>query len=386
MLFAAAVTAYLGGISLTGGAAVGCGPDSGCDKVLQSGFAYWFGIPVSLLAVPIYVATAVCAFRLRTSTQCRRGWLIAVCGSLVIIGAGAWFVAVQLLIVKAFCPFCMSAHVAGVLGASLLLWSRQRMHREEGAPVSWVQVAVATMVGLGVMISGQFFYRPKGFAIANVPNSLSTRTNGSAPAATQGRVLPIYAGQFQLKVGELPIIGPASAAHLVVSLFDYTCHHCRTMHGVLAQVQRTFSNELAIVSLPMPLDPACNTLVMRTNPDHTNACEYARLGLAVWRARPTAHAAFDDWLFAPEHPPPVAEAQRYAGELVGVVPLQSALNDPWVNDQIQRDIAIYEAAYRARQGNMPQLIISNKVAVGTLPIENVYQLLAAELGLKAPGK
>jgi hypothetical protein len=74
--------------------------------------------------------------------------------------------------------------------------------------------------------------------------------------------------------------------------------------------------------------------------------------------------------------------QKHAGELIGVMAFESALADPWVNAQLQRDIAIYETAYKAGQGSMPQLIIGNKVAVGTLPFENVYQLLADELGLK----
>ena len=154
------------------------------------------------------------------------------------------------------------------------------------------------------------------------------------------------------------------------------------MHGVLLQVQRSFSNQLGIISLPMPLDPVCNPIVKRPHPDHVNACEYARLGLAVWRARPAVYTKYDDWVFAPERPPSIEEAHRYATELVGVMPLQAALADPWVNKQIQRDIAIYDAAYRAGQGSMPQLIIGNKVGVGTMPIENIYQLLVDELGLK----
>ena len=154
------------------------------------------------------------------------------------------------------------------------------------------------------------------------------------------------------------------------------------MHGVLLQVQRSFSNQLGIISLPMPLDPVCNPIVKKPHPDHVNACEYARIGLAVWRARPAAYTKYDDWVFASERPPSIEGAHRYATELVGVMPFQAALADPWVNEQIQRDIAIYDAAYRAGQGSMPQLIIGNKVAVGTMPIENIYQLLLDELGLK----
>jgi len=185
-------------------------------------------------------------------------------------------------------------------------------------------------------------------------------------------------------VDELPVIGSAAAPHLIVSLFDYTCHHCRLMHGVLLEVQRSFSNQLGIISLPMPLDPVCNTNVIRGHPDHVNACEYARVGLAVWRAKRSALPQYDDWIFGPERPPKIDQAREHAANMVGIMSFEAALNDPWVNEQLRRDIAIYETAYKAGQGSMPQLIISNKVAVGTLPIENVYQLIGEELGLKLP--
>jgi uncharacterized membrane protein len=45
---------YLLIISVQGMNAVGCGPDSGCEKVLHSRWAYWFGLPVSAFALAVY--------------------------------------------------------------------------------------------------------------------------------------------------------------------------------------------------------------------------------------------------------------------------------------------------------------------------------------------
>jgi uncharacterized membrane protein/protein-disulfide isomerase len=435
LLVAAAVAAYLGWVSFGGRAAIGCGPDSGCDQVLHSKWAYWFRVPVSLLAIPVYLAIARCSFRMRRSPECRRARLITASGALVLIAVAVWFTAVQLLIVKAFCPFCMTAHALGFVAAGLLLVSEKDKARvtrqaekdrrkaagsergpavgppigseEPGRPGFWIQAGGLAVLLLALLIAGQAVQQRKTFAVSSIPapepiratSELQHGITNTAVAASNvavaptnppvrenpGRVLAIYAGQFQLAVDELPVIGQATAPQLIVSLFDYTCHHCRIMHERLLEVQKAFSNHLAIVSLPMPLDPVCNTLVKNRHPDHVNACEYARIGLAVWRARRSAMETYDHWVFAPERPPPVAEARRYAAELVGIMAMETALADPWVNAQIQRDIAIYDTAYRAGQGSMPQLIIGSKVAVGTLPIENVYQLLASELGLKAVG-
>src|SRR5580765_5226238 len=48
------VACYLVWASLSGSAVAGCGPDSGCDQVLHSRWAYWFGIPVSGIALLVY--------------------------------------------------------------------------------------------------------------------------------------------------------------------------------------------------------------------------------------------------------------------------------------------------------------------------------------------
>src|SRR5689334_22322385 len=72
-LTAMGLSAYLAWLSLTGGKAVGCGPDSGCDQVLHSRWAYWFGLPVSMLALAIYSLILGASFRLseETATEIR---------------------------------------------------------------------------------------------------------------------------------------------------------------------------------------------------------------------------------------------------------------------------------------------------------------------------
>jgi len=42
---------YLAWLAIHNGSAAGCGPESGCNKVLQSRWAYWLDLPVSVPAV-----------------------------------------------------------------------------------------------------------------------------------------------------------------------------------------------------------------------------------------------------------------------------------------------------------------------------------------------
>ncbi len=182
----------------------------------------------------------------------------------------------------------------------------------------------------------------------------------------------------------MPIVGSPDAPKVLVSLFDYTCHHCRVMHGQLKQVHQSFSNQLVIVSLPMPLDGACNPAVKRTPSAHVGACEYTRLGLAVWRAKRAMAEQFDDWIFEPEKPPAVAEVRQFAEKLVGKEALGRALADEWVSRQLQEDVTIYEAnCQTAKRGDMPQLIIGQVISFGMIrQVEDLYRLLDQQLALR----
>jgi len=150
------------------------------------------------------------------------------------------------------------------------------------------------------------------------------------------------------------------------------------------KMSQQFSNQLGIVCLPVSLSPRCNPFVQQFN-THANpdACDYARLGLAVWRAKPEAHAQFDDWMFDPAKPPPLAQVHDYAAQLVGADKLQSALADPWVAQQLQTDCRIHRANWLAvDDAAMPQIVMGNAVSSGPInSVEHLQILLRQYLGL-----
>ena len=170
----------------------------------------------------------------------------------------------------------------------------------------------------------------------------------------------------------------------MVSLFDYTCHHCRLMHGHLKQAHQSFSNQLAIVSLPMPLDADCNPLVKLTPAPHVNACQYARIGLAVWRAKREVSEEFDDWVFAPERPLSVDQVRQHAETLVGKERFERALGDEWLGRQLQQDVDVFRANQQVtHKGAMPQLIVGGAISVGEMTrVDDLYRLLDAQMDLK----
>jgi hypothetical protein len=189
--------------------------------------------------------------------------------------------------------------------------------------------------------------------------------------------LEVYGGRVRLDLTQVPLWGSPSAPHQLVSLYDYTCHHCREMHERVLAVQRSFGDKLAVVSLPMPLDAECNPLIRRTSRPQTNACSYARLGLTVWRARRDAIQMFDDWLFSFPQPPPLPEVTNKIVQLVGTIAFEAANRDPWIEQQLRTDMELFGIAMRDyRNGSMPQFIIGTNLISGVLSTEELRAKVA----------
>ena len=386
LLVAAGVDGYLLSVSAAGGAVAGCGPESNCHVVLNSRWAYWLSVPVSAPALIVYALLFTGTFWLDgKSEHSRRGaWRILFPGAVAVLGAGLWFVGLQLFVLQAICPYCMTAHACGMAAAGLLAWGAwapgATQRKPSGEPPSRLNLAPLAAVGCAVvvvLVAGQALYQPRTYVVTPISAGVTTNT----PAALD-REFQILDGKFQFRLNEVPLIGRPEAEHVMVSLFDYTCHHCRQVHPLLVEAQRHFSNQLVIVNVPMPLDAKCNRLIRRPLPAHTNACALARIGLTVWRADRKKAPAFDEWVFEPANPPLPSAAEAYARQLVGADAFDHAATNSWVDERIREDIAIYEAVYRKfRKSAMPQAIIGTNLISGVFSRDQLLGMLAEQFGL-----
>jgi uncharacterized membrane protein len=358
------ICSYLLVTSIRGGHVAGCGPASDCEDVLRSPWAYWMGLPIGLPALLLYVSLFAGTFWATSRTPPARrekartflSW--AAC---LIVVAAIWFVALQLLVVRHICPYCLATHGAATIAAALVL-------RGLGNPLRQRSLWLAAALAAGFLIVGPWINPPATHEV-----------QAAAPARlTPGRHLEIFGGLFKINVDEVPLIGRRDAPAVMVSLLDYTCRHCRKMHDLLLAAEQAHHGKLAILTLPMPLDAGCNKVIPQTAPPHVNACQYARVGLAVWRADPSKMDRFNDWVFEPETPPPLESIVGYAREIVGEEAFGRAMNDPWVERQLAQDIAIYEATFtRFGNGAMPQLVVGDNIVFGEL--ENGMEDLEALL-------
>ena len=277
-LLALVLSIYLGWHSLVDSSMIGCGSGSSCDQVLSSRWSTIGGVlPVSALAAGAYFAMLVAGFFIGPTTpeSVRR---LAWSAILVIVGCAAgsavWFTILQKWVIGAFCPYCMTAHVTGLLLAALVLWhARSVFHPRFSVPIG------LTLIGLvfaGVLAVCQVVITPPPVYIAG-------QSEERAP---------------DIDTHAVPTIGAPDANYVVTVLFDYTCPHCQRMHFMLPEVVRRYDGKLAFTLCPAPLDRECNPYITRDVEVFKDSCELSKIGLAVWLADREVFPAFEDWMFS----------------------------------------------------------------------------------------
>jgi uncharacterized membrane protein len=375
---------YLAVVSLSGIAIAGCGAGSGCNDVLSSRWAYWLGVPVSLPALAVYLSLLAASWiAAKTSSReiQRRSVQVILVLSPVVFAAAVWFIAVQVIFIKAWCKYCLLTHGSASLASLCLLGifaAKQPPNTASNfspfrpSRSGFIFGGLAAVSGFLLLLGGQVVVR-KGFYVVSPFSSSSEATHQ----------LKLHHGQFKLNPKRLPCLGSGSATNFIVSLFDYTCSHCRQLHPLLKAAEERFAGRLGIICLPAPLDAECNPSFVLTAPANEHACEYAKLALAVWLARAEAFSEFDDWLFTSDRPPQLNEARAKAVALVGKKALDAALEDSWVLHQIETDVALYQANGRViGDARLPQLVIGDVITHGAIErLDDLLLLLEQHAGL-----
>ena len=369
-----AISLYLFVLKLTGRIdyLVGCGAGSGCDNVLGSRWSQWFHLPVTGLAAGMYAALLLATWR--PSRPVYAG--LAICFA----GAALWFYAILIFELKAFCPWCATAHLIG-LGCAVLLALTLRTQKSIGGKTP--HGIIGGIVAILVLILGQL-YGP-------VPDTHALSTESFEPedrataihARGDGRVVPFFGERKFYNTHALPHLGPADAPHVAVKYFDWTCESCGDMHEDLKMVAAKHPGKFCLIMLPVPLNRACNEFFPPGIEDHEGACELARLGLAAWRALPEAYPDVHDVLFTrPVLPPEIAEIA--VAQIVGEEALATALSDPWIDELLAANTNDFRQM-SSKTIKMPKLLIGREHIVHgiTKSPEALLETLEQEFQLPA---
>ncbi|MCU0455877.1 MAG: hypothetical protein MUE74_06200, partial [Bacteroidales bacterium] len=338
------LTAVMSWHHLAGGSMAGCGGGSPCEQVLSSRWSVVFGIlPVSGLAMGVYLAMLAAGFYTGPSSELpvrRLAWgtMLILAGS--VVGSAIWFTIVQKWIIRSFCPYCLSAHLTGVILSALVIWHSVKEY--QGNSFRPMQVAGRVFAGL---------------ALAGVLVAFQSGT-GTAPAYAEGES-QTYVPAVEYR--DFPLKGSPDAPYIVTLLFDYQCSFCQRIHFMLDEVILRYSGKVAFALCPAPLSNQCNPYIPMDADEFRNSCELARIGMAVWVADLEQFPVFENFMFTFEsgdrwQPRSPEEAKAKAIELVGSDKFNEAISDPLVSRYIETAVQIYGQTLRNGKGGIPKLI------------------------------
>ena len=254
-----------------------------------------------------------------------------------IVGSAVWFTVLQVAVVHAFCPFCMTVHAAGVLLA-VLIWA---FCRPEGTKKRRLLLIAAGFASALLLAAVQWF---------TTPRTVYARGYTEAPLPGPDK-------------DDTPYLGRPDAPHTCYLLFDYQCRHCQRMHGLVRELTATYGDSLCVRLCPTPLSPACNPYVSHTSKDlFEGSCDLARMAEALWMTDTASFYAFDAYLFGTDRegdtwkPRPVEAARNRAARLIGERRLDATMR----SDRLARNFATFAELFgrtsMSGQSGIPRLI------------------------------
>lgn len=181
------------------------------------------------------------------------------------------------------------------------------------------------------------------------------------PAAPEPRIVSAAGGKFRLNAAQWPILGKPTARYIFVEMFDYTCPHCRNTHRTIKDAFRKYGDDLAVIALAVPLNPACNKMATTSSTQNIDACELARISVGVWRVAPDRFMEFHNWMFDGGRNRTASEARRYADSLVGAEALKKELSQKTAAEYISRHVELYR---KVGSGSVPKLLFPKSAMTG----------------------
>lgn len=200
------------------------------------------------------------------------------------------------------------------------------------------------------------------------PTEPEKPTESTKPLEKPGRKIQLASTGFSIRTSEWPIVGSPDAKHIFVELFDYTCPHCRATQKAIQGARKELGADLAIITLPVPLNQKCNNTVQNQHPSHRESCEISQIAIACWRCDPEKFVELHEWLLAQNPIPSAATAKNKAVALIGQAELEKEMAQPTASLFISKHVEMYR---RMGAGPVPKLVFSNTTLTGELTSSTV---------------
>jgi uncharacterized membrane protein len=200
-----------------------CSAGSGCMKVRLSPYSSLFGVPLPVIGLAAYTLLFVLSLIAKEKLHHRVVAAVATIGGL----AGATLIALQAFAVEAFCKWCMTVDVSGILAAGAAFY---------------------------VLVSAQSSAPPVRAAMtatAREAGPLVAWSLGAALSVALPFVWSLYPVNKPLPPELDPYMAPGKLN--VVAFTDFQCPFCRRLHPTLDKLRAANAKELHFSRLMMPL-------------------------------------------------------------------------------------------------------------------------------------
>ncbi len=345
LLVSAVVACYLGWvhIALTHGAgafesACNLGGSFDCDKVNTSRWSELLGLPISLWAVPLYLAMALLALvgrRADVRGARARGALVLVSAWNVLVSVVLAFI--SLFVLEYICVFCVCLYALHV--AALVLALLPPRGRRPALPTAGDTALAAG----GALVSLALLVPTNMFIAAGLDAEVVAQLEGSG-SEEQGEAAasPGLAVRLPEKLVEIgaadhsPVRGPTDASVTVVVVSDFQCSFCAKLETSLAGLHDRYGDRLRWVFRHYPLDSSCNDAIRRNM--HPQACGAAIASQCALRQ--DRFWEYHDQLFLNQGHLERADLLVYAQRLgLDLAAFESCLDSPEPAVEVKRDIA-----------------------------------------------
>ena len=238
-----------------------------CDRVSQSRFAAVAGVPISAVAMAVYIALGVLlAFPLWRPFRPLAGVNLDIATVLVALSTvvALALLVVAALVIRALCLYCAALQAVTVALLVVLLLRRRRRgkagaggrRRARGARTALGSATLALVAGGVVAAGATLALETSAFGVAG-------RAASSATAALANTSLFLGRTGHQFVLTDSPGVGPVDAPVQVVVFGDYNCSHCRNFDPEALQLAEDFAGDVRVVFKFFPLDATCNPYMGR---------------------------------------------------------------------------------------------------------------------------
>lgn len=326
---------------------VGCTAGTGCDYVLNSSWAKWWGMPVAGFAAVIYALLLVGSIMMEdvaSPFRLRLGRQVVSASMALLLASVGWFVFLQFYVIGALCRLCMASHSLAMLATSLALLSLclRSVEKSEQEETEQTEGMEEKEIAFGDALPDQKDHPSRIWLAFGL--GLLLAVVGMVGHWLQPRslpVLPLTLGSLEMDLSDQPVLGNTAAIHRIVFLHDFNCHYCRELFDVLDKMLSDGQSNFALVPIEAPLGGDCNPDASGSVPAYAESCALARMTVALKASHPDHFADWCRWLEQGKHAPTPAEAQDWLTQKG--IELSDTQTDA-ITEQIQQQIAWNYAA------------------------------------------